>query len=180
MSRKNKIALIILFFLFVTPFFAANWLFYHHGTEISKHLGTVNHGRFIQPSIDLNQIIGPAVAPLSLKPKLYLLYVSTAKDSKSTHSALDKIYRIRLALGKDFSKVGELCGLMTGNALAPNPLKITTLTLSSEGIAKLLTFSKEPQGIFLMDSSWHIFMAYSVNAKSDDIYQDIRRLISNQ
>lgn len=179
-STKNWITIFLLFLFFASPFFIAHWFFYHKGASVPAHLGTVNHGKLIHPLIPLQQVLASSTPMPVLNKHWTLLYVSTSQDIHHINKNLDKIYRIRLALGKDFSQVGQLFGTLKENALDPNPLKIQSIILSPKGTQRLLTQLKLSQGIFLIDASGNIFMAYPVNSKSEDIYKDIRRLISNQ
>lgn len=183
MSQKNKLIPIILILLFATPFFLAQWFFYHHGTDVTQKLGTVNHGQFIQPPVEFNSIVDTNTSQLKLKHQWYLVYITMTSDTNDhTEQALDKLYRIRVALGKEFSRVGELLGTLKEMPLSSshNPLNIPSITVTQSGTNPLLSLLKSSQGIFLMDPSQHIFMAYPDTAPSDDIYQDIRRLLSNQ
>jgi hypothetical protein len=179
-SLKNWGILALLLIFFGSPFFLAQWFFYHKGAAVPAELGTVNHGQLIQPPVILDQVLNIPPTHLKLKKHWYILYISNSENEKQINQALDKIYRIRLALGKEFSHVGELFGTPKSNALTSNPLKIHSFILSPQGTEKLLSFLKAPQGIFLMDTSKNIFMVYPENVNSDDIYKDIRRLISNQ
>lgn len=177
-NLKNSFTLGILILFCVTPFFLAQWIYYHRASEVTQKLGTVNHGKLIRPLITLNQIIDTNTALPALNHHWSIFYVSTSKDKTQIDKTLDKIYRIRLALGKDFSQVGEVFGTLKSNVLESNLLNIPEIILSPQGLEKLLTYLNTPQGIFLIDPAENVFMGYPDNVNSEDIYQDIRRLIS--
>ncbi len=179
-SKKNWLIIFLLFLFFASPFFIAQWFFYHKGAEVPAHLGTVNHGKLIQPLIPLEYVVAPSTKIPLLNKHWTILYVSASKNSAHVNKILDKIYRIRLALGKEFSQVGELYGTLKHHTLTDNPLKIDTIVLSPKGMQQLISQLTRSQGIYLIDGKGNIFMAYSANINSEDIYKDIRRLISNQ
>lgn len=179
-SAKNWVVIFLLLLFFASPFFIAQWFFYHKGSAVPAHLGTVNHGKLIHPLITIQQVIPSSTKIPSLNKHWTIFYVATSQNEKHINKVLDKIYRIRLALGKDFSQVGELLGSLKENTVESNPLKIPTVILSAQGAQILLGQLTLSQGIFLVDALGNIFMAYPVNIKSDDIYKDIRRLLSNQ
>lgn len=180
MKTKNWLIILLLFCFFAAPFFLAQWFFYNKGNAVAIHLGTVNHGKLIQPVISLNDITTSAESSPSLKHRWTIFYATTSSHAKHINKILDKIYRIRLALGKEYSQVGELFGSTMPQPLVPNPLKINTVVLSSEGSQKLLSQLQLPTGIFLIDANKNIFIAYPEKVNSDDIYKDLRRLLSNQ
>ena len=126
-SKKNWLTIFLLFLFFASPFFIAQWFFYHKGASVPAHLGTVNHGKLIHPLIPLQQVLAASTQSPVLNKHWTLLYVSTSQNSDLLNKNLDKIYRIRLALGKEFSQVGQLFGALKENILDPNPLEIQTI-----------------------------------------------------
>ncbi len=179
-NRNKKIGVIcILFILFVSPFFLARWFFYDYGTDVLSALGTVNEGHLIQPPIQLD------IKNITTTEGKKWTIVCVASDQVSNdvvESTLDKIQRIRLSLGKEFSETSALLILppsYSEEIQMPTIVSedIPEMTLPENKMAELLVFSGGEQGIFIMDSENRVLLAYSIEANSEAIYKDIRRLI---
>lgn len=175
---KNWGVIFILLLFFVSPFFLAKWFFYQHGSDVVSTLGTVNHGKLIQPPIPLKQILKSTTHKILLKHKWYIFYVLNAKANQNADAVLDKIQRIRLALGKDFSQVGAVLGVSQKiYNVKVDPAVLSEVSLSQKGIQHLLAFSENSQGIFIMDPQFNIILSYPTDVNSEAIYRDIQRLL---
>lgn len=139
MQRKSKTLciFIILCILFVTPFLLARYFFTEYRDTLTSTLGTVNKGKLLEP---------PIVLPGKWEPKWTMLSTSD--------QTWDKIQRIQLALGKDFSRV----------AIA----KINNIELPANIAAN---------SIFIMDAEHRVILAYPADVNPDDVYRDIERLL---
>jgi|GEM_PF-5895374 len=199
-KAKKYSMLIAMLLLFASPFLLA-WQF-HQASPVLKKLGTVNRGHLIVPPMAVSKLLESGTPVLH--KKWHLLYLGNA-DSV----VLDKLARIRLALGKDYSRVDEIFGQAAGEASSgdkaldffPNAspesngsagsersllsASLTKLIISREGAEKLLSFvpsgvhvSEKPAGgIFIMDPQGRVILSYPESARSEDIYQDLQRLL---
>ena len=178
---KNTLFIFMVFVLFAAPFFLAHWFYEHKSSEILSTLGTVNNGRLIQPPIKLSYILSDSQQATPEK-WIFLCVVRSTEDKAVITRLLDKLERIRLALGKEYSKTSLILGLPKTNGLPENwPVEmqsIPRIILSEKGIHLLLDrLEGSSNGIFLVDPHGNVIMLYPPDEKSDDIYKDIQRLL---
>lgn len=173
-DTKKYLILLLLLIVFASPFFLAKWVFYQHGSAVLSTLGTVNQGKLIQPMVTLN------VSTSDLAHKWYLCYIA----ENNTHDIaiiLDKMQRIRLSLGKEFSQVGLLIGETQAiDVTSDVPTDALKILIPQHLVDQLLAIQGKPSGIFIMDPAHHIILAYPVDVNSEAIYQDIQRLLKVQ
>lgn len=185
---KKPLILVLLLLLFASPFFLAHYFFYRYGSQVVSTLGTMNKGILIKPAIPLKEILNRSTLALQqgskiVQNKWYILYVISSKEQSNAliEKTVDKIQRIRLSLGKDFSKVGFfLAGskntMRKVSALSKEISVVPRLVLNKKGVNELLLTTSAEESIFIMDPKQRILLAYPIDVNSEDIYKDIQRL----
>ena len=174
MFKKNYWSLIFLVILFIVPGVAA-YVVYQHPALLGNN--ATNHGMFIKPPVLIKE--------LPDGKKWRLVYYAKNNCGDKCMSDLDKLARIRLALGRHLYEVD-------GYLFLGNPTK--NLTTEQEKILKdidlhVLDFTAnnhEYKQIFDKDSDYfiinpngYVVLAYGSEASSQDIFQDLKKLVNN-
>ncbi len=169
--RRYSITLLLLVFLFATPGLSAYFLYFHPHWLSSA---TTNKGQFLKPPVLLDG--------LGASSKWRLVLWSPTACEKACLAQLDKLQRVRLALGRRLYDV-DLNLLQPANA---SPLKmvkmlqepgIAVMTLSADESTRLLALYKQPE-LFIANQEHYLVLAYSLTAKPDDVFHDIKLLLA--
>lgn len=188
-SRQRWI-LPLLAVLFMGPLLAA-WLFYFVG-DGWRPGGAVNHGRLLDNPVTLRapqSSVAVAVPGGPFRGKWSLVYVTLGRCDKSCVDALDKIRRVRLALGEKSARVERILlhdeGAPGGNAAAGDlGPGLATLSLDDEyGRSLLLQFEAASGGalarepVFIVDPLGNVIMAYAPGFEMRGMLADLKRLL---
>ena len=175
LSRRSFI-FYILAAIFFAPGIAALYL-YQHPQLLG---GSINKGELITPP----KLVKALVQRNSALNKWHLLLWSPIGCDKSCIQPLEKINRIRLALGRLYFKVDE--GLLMSPYSKPmtsplleslQTLNISMHSLSQSQASKIFAYTGEPR-IFIANPEGFLVLSYTINAPSDDIYHDIKLLLN--
>ena len=151
--------------LFVLPSLLAVFLFYNPWQFSLSH---VNKGLLLTPPKQVETI--KAIS----QDKWLLLLVVESSCHDECLKTLDKMKRIRMALGKDMYRI--------------NQALVSTQTLPAEKIKRLgevkgldtqVVKLGEPMtaGIYIQDPLGNIMLTYSPEVKPNDVYSDLTRLL---
>lgn len=180
MKKRKKFILIVLAIIFLSPVIITKFLFDKYAVEVPKIMGTVNKGFLMQPAIDVATVLVNSQDANLIKNHWYLLLITrnpTGPQDPLVAPLLNKISRIRLALGKDYSQTGVLMASTNPGAMAGGTLADGYMTLTSVGVNLLLGYAGTEQGIFVMDPRGFIVLAYPSTVESESIYKDLTRLM---
>jgi len=190
-NYKNILILFLIVFLFLSPFWVADWLYYQE-----KHLitHTTNHGTLIIPPIDLSHLLlkdlhGATLHSDPFKGQWTLLAIAPTANPDSFRK-LYEMRQIRLMLGKNRNKLqrmllfyrakmpvilsSQLTALYTGSSFTViDEKKWLALFTSSQLKQNFLILD----GFFIIDPQGRLMMSYQPDANPKNIMQDLRRLI---
>lgn len=165
---------ILLGTVFLLPVTLA-FLFYQNG---GNYLGKINKGHLITPVISSDQfnIEGYDKKKVALKKKWTVLY-HVSRCDEACESVLDKILRVRLALGRDMVRThaalvtqikasDELVHLMK------EVTKLDTKPLLLKASDKLVEHQ-----IYIVDPLGNLMMRYQDSVPPKHIHQDLIRLL---
>lgn len=174
---KNKyrsyIILLLLALVFAAPGLSA-YVFYFHPQWLSEQ--TINRGQLLSPPILLKQ--------LGADSKWRLAMLSTASCDNACNKQLDQLARIRVALGRRLYEV-ELTLLLDANAApisaafaaALHEQGFSVARLSATESKALASLSNQPT-LFIANPDHYLVLAYPMSAESDDLFHDIKHLLT--
>ena len=171
--QRNYLVLCLLGLLFAAPGISA-YLLYLHPHWLSA-LPT-NKGELLNPPVLLHQVNTHGIWQLVLW--------SPQVCSQDCILQLDKLARIRLALGRHLYEVETLLLMNTGDLKVSDALKgildeqdIHTLRLSPAQ-RKQMPVLKNTPGIFIINPNHYVILSYASSVKPDDIFYDLKQLIT--
>ncbi len=171
--RRNYFVLLLLALLFATPGISA-YFFYMHPSWLGNT--TTNKGILLNPPVLL------AHAKTSSKWQL-LLWSPTACE-QSCIAELDKLARIRLALGRHLYKVEPQLLLSAGTPpLSESLVKALheqdfhTVRLSRSEREKMPALPDHLE-IFIVNPDAYLVLAYQPTVKPEDIFHDLKHLVT--
>ena len=168
--KSKRITLVLLLVIFMLPGLCAYWLYEHpHGLSPV----TTNKGRLLTPPVLLSQ--------LPKTSRWGLLLWNPGRCSAVCQQQLNKITRIRLALGRRFYEVN--LWLVTDNS---KPIQATKIehVLKKQGITPLVV-QQAPNGlsesqVLIIDKDNYLILSYPLEANPADIYSDLQRVMNSQ
>ncbi|MBA3537720.1 MAG: hypothetical protein H0T84_14110 [Tatlockia sp.] len=173
MTKRNYLILFLLALIFAAPGLTA-YLSYRHPQWFL--VNTTNKGELLNPPL-LFSVIAQS------KPKWRLIYWYPNACEAACLRQVDKLARIRLALGRHLYEVDEWLILAKESQQADETMEKTLreqdihiMPISSAIVASIPVFTKKPQ-IFIANSEGYLVLAYKENAKPQDIYQDLKQLL---
>jgi hypothetical protein len=171
--RRNYLILLLLVLIFAAPGITA-YFFYLHPAFLGET--TTNKGRFINPPILLLNQKNPS--------KWQLVLWSPLACEKNCLAVLDKLARVRLALGRrlyelDFklmmsSKAPRLSEALM-NRLEEQDIHILKLSLEEQ---QRLTLSKETPEIFIVNPNHYLILSFKETVKPNDLFHDLKHLLT--
>lgn len=171
--KRNYIILLVLAVIFALPGLAAYEL-YAHPQWLSQ--AAINKGQLLSPP--------ELLANVNAKPKWRLILWNPGNCESPCLEQIEKLARVRLALGRRLYQVDELLVInKTANALSEDLLKafadkdIRVLTLSDEQRLKQASLTNTAK-IFIANPQDFLVLAYDINTKPGDIFHDIGQLLS--
>jgi hypothetical protein len=166
-TRHNYFILLLLTLVFAAPGITA-YLCYQH----PKWLGaSTNKGKLIVPPV-----LFPSLEEGKEKWRLILWNPHSCEDT--CLQQLDKLARIRLALGRHWYDVEQWLVLQSGNQLSHSLPKqdIHVFSLAENAHAALSVLKDQPE-VFIANPKGQLILAYTMIADSADIYHDLKQLI---
>lgn len=172
-TRRYYVILLLLVFLFSAPGLSAYFLYFHPHWLSGA---TTNKGQFIRPPLVMNA--------LNADSKWRLILWRPAACDASCMTQLDKLARIRVALGRRLYDV-DAC-LMQGAQVGPVSSAVATLMhahgmqtfmLSKAESSRLSGLYSQPQ-LFIANPDRYLVLAYPVSAEPDDLFRDIKQLLT--
>lgn len=172
MSRKKNLSLIILVALFIIPGVAA--------VTVYKSLGwfslqTTNRGEFIKPPLLLTE--------LKKNKKWHLLYYKRGSFDERCMGDIDKVVRIRLALGRMLYNV-DLVLVLPSYAQSLSEEQEKILQDANVFVLKLPSTNRDYQyifagerGFYIVSPENHMILKYAADVASEDIFQDLKKLV---
>lgn len=171
--KRNYITLLILAVIFALPGFAA-YEFYAHPKWL--HQAAINKGQLLSPP--------ELLANVNAKPKWRLIVWSPGNCEAQCLEQIEKLARVRLALGRRLYQVDELLVInKAASTLSDDLLQafadkdIRVLALSEEQRLKQPALT-ETARIFIANPQDFLVLAYDINTKPGDIFHDIGQLLS--
>lgn len=170
--KRNYTILLLLALIFACPGIAA-YEFYNHPEWLRAT--ALNKGELLNPP--------ELLANVNAKPKWRLILWNPGNCGLSCQEQVEKLARIRLALGRRLYLVDEL--LVVNNqtpAMSRTFMKrlrdadIHLLSLSDEQRKKQASLTNNAR-IFIANPDDYLVLAYEANAKSEDIFHDIGQLL---
>jgi len=170
-KKHNKLILLFLSLLFITPGLSA-YFFYIHPEWL--HAKTINKGHFLNPARPLKIFHAPKWRIILWRP-----------DGCETQcmKQLDQLARVRLALGRRSYHV-ELWVIQRQDT--PSPTKETLASMKEYDIhlkklssqdSKVKSIMSQPASTFIVNPTEYLILKYDDNSKPDDIFHDIKHLL---
>ncbi len=173
MTKRNYLILFLLALIFAAPGLTALYSYQHPQWFL---VNTTNKGELLNPPLLFSEIAKD-------QSKWRLIYWYPENCEAACLKKVDKLARIRLALGRHLYEVDEWLVVAKETQLVDEKLEkilhehdIHLLRLSTATLAKLPVFNKTPR-IFIANSKGYLVLAYKENAKPEDIYQDMKQLL---
>lgn len=171
-TKNQKLALIILALMFAAPAPIA-YLFFKHPQWLGAH---TNKGELLKPAVSLSAI--------NNREKWHLLLWHPGTCESVCSQQLDKLARVRLALGRRLYEVEQWLVIRDTDPALPEPL-LNTLHEQDIHVLRL----GETQGqviekltgedrVFIADPNNYLILSYSLTAKSEDIFHDLKQLLT--
>lgn len=180
---RNSAVLLVLAMVFLAPGLAA---FYFYKNPQWLHGSPTNQGEFVSPPVLLPSLIKSIDSKkmLSIAPKWHLVLWSPGDCDAACRKPLDQFAQIRLALGRHFYEVDATLLIGGPNHSMPRHLldteynqAVDVVHLASDELRVLLACSKESR-IFIANPDGFLVLSYAVNAKPDDVYHDLKQLLT--
>ena len=174
-ARKNRLIILLLLAVFLAPALGS-WLLYVNVDRL--HLGTTNHGEFVQPARQLD-LTGLALPADYFAHHFTLVYQSGPGCEADCRRALAIMHDTQLALGEQMNSVqrlylavGELAGDVTQGDRGLGGADAAGLP-----VLKGFDGADAPKYIYLVDSKGYVVMRYPLSADPKWILQDLRHLL---
>lgn len=166
--------LLLLALVFFAPGLAALY-FFKHPQWLSGH--ATNRGQFVDPPLSIPSLIKST-------RKWHLLLWSPDDCGDACIQNMDKLARIRLALGRRYYEVDQTLLLGRSNHSLDHQLRetlhnhhVNIVSLSDIEEKALLADSHEMR-IFIANPEGFLVLSYAVTVKSDDVYSDLKQLLT--
>jgi hypothetical protein len=174
-AKSNRRTLLLLLLVFLAPALGS-WLLYANVGHL--HLGTTNHGEFVQPP----RLLDTANLGLSqdyFAHHLTLVYVSAQECSAECRRALEVIRSTRLALGEQTQQVQRLYlsqGIPVADIIQSDP-GLTGRDVKGDSVAKGFDGVEAPKYIYLVDQHGYVVLRYALAQDPKFILLDLRHLL---
>ncbi|MCH7852765.1 MAG: hypothetical protein IIB76_00335 [Proteobacteria bacterium] len=181
-SRRQ---LLLVAALFVGPLLIASLMYYGNFSWLPD--GRTNHGRLLEPIINLNEADGERLLSNLTSGETdnhwALLYVHSGECSDSCREALYRLRQSRLMLGSEMDRVKRI---FLHGKIAPDTLFLEQqhrglITISNHGLDKLLHM-KQPRdlragGFYLVDPLGNLVLYFTPELAPRDMVDDIKHLL---
>lgn len=187
-----RIVVALMLLIIMGPMLFA-WVLFYKGNL--QQLRLSHHGDLIKPVININSVVfHDPVQKISfkgkaLKGKWWLIYVAPTRCYQDCQNTLYNMQQIRLALGKNTSKVERLyisnpyCPISTCEQTASQSFaQMKRANLEKAEFDGLFGMSnnagEDTQGdLYILDPQGNLMMYYPGNKEARDILSDIKRLV---
>lgn len=173
MGRKaNYLVLPLLALLFLMPGLTA-YLYYTH-PEWRRGV-TTNKGQLLKPAV---------FSPLDSRKKWALVLWSSAGCNKKCRRQLDKLARIRLALGRRLYEVDQWLVTDKSASLSPSLIislaekEIYIMRLEKKDREKFAVLKDNVSQLFIVNPDNYLILSYPAAFRSGDVFHDIKQLLS--
>ena len=192
-TRAARTQLVLIALLFLAPLLAA-WVWYAN-IDAWRPTQLINHGDLISPArplpdFSLVALDGATIDARFLHGKWTLVYIGSSECDNACHVNLDKVSRVRLALGKDMMRVQTLYVLTDTERVASlrprlTPYEpVTVAALGSHGAPFMQQFETVVGGsvaaagrVYMIDPLGNLMMSYGTASVARDLLQDLERLL---
>ncbi|WP_367608205.1 hypothetical protein [Legionella sp. W05-934-2] len=171
LNRTKSTELALLFLLFILPGCLAALLYQHPQWLVGQ---TSNKGQLVSPLIKLDSLT---------QKKWHLLLVSDQQCSGRCLAMLDKLARVRLALGR-LSREVDLRLMVTDPSLLPDKIiqnQMKDMAMTSQILSSTdrenLSIRNYLKGLFIVDPHNFMVLYYPLNAQQKSIFKDLKHLI---
>ncbi len=172
-TYRKYFILVLLTLVFVAPGLSA-YIVFNHTTWLSA--AKTNKGTLLSPPM--------LFADSGMESKWRLVLWSPASCDAVCQQQLDKLARVRLALGRRLYQVDQWLVLgaaapQLSEALANllHDQAIQVLRLPSDKLARQVGLPIDSE-LFIMNPDDYLVLAYQATSKPGDIYHDIKRLLN--
>ena len=171
---KKYWSLLILTVLFVIPGIAA-YVVYQNPSLLASQ--STNHGSFVKPPVKIIQLPGVK--------KWRLVYFNNGDCNEICMGSLDKLARIRLALGRRLYNVDSYLFLPKSAAdinqeqqkvLDDVGIQMQKINPSKQQYHQVFS---QTSGYYIISPEKYVILAYSAASSADDIYTDLKKLVND-
>ena len=189
--RRSKRTLVLLVILFAAPFPLA-WVLFNY-TGLGQGSGTGAYGHLITPPRPLPEVVlhDPANDTNAvLRRKWSLLYVHRGECDGICVAALYRMRQLRLAMGKNGTRVQRVLVFVAAPASLPPALleeyagQLVATDAGFGGDQPLAVFRQGPADdpasagrLYLVDPLGNLMMSYPADARPEGIIADMERLL---
>ncbi len=180
---RHAVMVLLLALLFFAPGLTAMY-FYQHPQWLSGH--STNKGNFVNPALPISSLnkLHTSTKLTANMPKWHVVLWRPDACDETCVTQLEQLARVRLALGRRYYEVDEV--LLMGELSTPlsSELKaklgeqtieaVYLPQMESEALAK----ESPGQRIFIANPQGFLVLSYAVTAESDDIYHDLKQLLT--
>lgn len=173
--RRNYFVLLLLALLFITPGLAA-YLFYKNPQWLGA--ATTNKGELLTPPVQL-KMKGDGDGQVKWRFVLW----NPGDCGMECLNQLNKLARIRLALGRRLYEVEQVLILENDTELPPSlinvlkeqDIRVQRISKSERDHSSIL---KNKARVFIATADDYLILVYSLNAAPGDLFHDIKQLLS--
>ena len=185
---KNRLILIGIIMLFVTPIIASWYLVFF--TDYQRNNQGVHHGMLVDPVIKVGEIEVKTLEDDSLTQggtRWTWVFFVEDRGYEDCSKKLYKVRQLRLALGKEIDKIDRLLVTKSkidwslfseayaGQKILESGMQDYEVLMKAFGSHKQFN----PKSIYLMDPYGFLMMQYSADAEPKGMIRDLERLIRN-
>ena len=190
LAHRHRLQLIVLAVLFLGPLALAFWFYFGDAFRPASH---VNHGALIVPARPLPRVSlatpgGTPTGPDFLRGRWSLVYVGAGACDQRCRDALRDTRAVRLALGRDMTRVQRVFLFDTtccdrGWPGADHPDVILAWLDERDGKRLLAAFPADgvpvaaAGRIYLVDPLGNLLMSYPAGADATGMLRDLERLL---
>lgn len=171
--KKNTLTLLLLFILFTAPGLGAYWLFMHSDWIPAAK---TNKGLLLKkPRL---------ISSFQTQHKWHLVFWNPAFCDTACMQTVDKLGRVRLALGRHLYEVeswlvinGEKNSLTADSSKLLRDQDVHVLVFPAARQASKQKFPAHAE-VYLANPQGYLILAYSPTVNPKDIYHDLKRLLN--
>jgi hypothetical protein len=158
---------------------------YYYGGDSWRPQGSVAHGVLIEnpPSLGREPVLLPDGTSTAFIGKWSLLYTGSGNCDRNCQQALYQLRQVRLALGKDMSRVQRFFIATSGtpdagliSSVHPDLIVIDSSTAASVRVLVALGTYSEAD-VFVVDPLGNIMMRFPVGTTMKDMHKDLTLLL---
>lgn len=183
--ERSRRQLLLVAALFLGPLLVAALLYY--GNFSGLPIGRTNHGRLLEPIVNLNDTLGQGLLSALTAGETdnlwVLIYVDTGECGDSCREALYRLRQSRLMLGNEMSRLKRV---FLHGATAPDSLFLEQqhrglITIIDRNLGRFLR-AKRPQelpagGLYLIDPLGNLVLYFAAELAPGDMVDDIKHLL---